>query len=191
MRDGDRGTSLEWLVDSDFRFFPAIEDALFGYVLHPADIATNKALAAAGRREPRDIIDLLDIHTRYLPLGAVTWAASGKDPGFSPEGLIAEIRRNARYLQADYDRLLTEAPIDAASTTRALRAALEEADSFARQMPAGQEGMLFLKDGEPVQPDPAHLDATVAHAGSRKGHWPSVPGIGPGMMQQYRKPDAG
>ena len=50
IRDGDAGTLLEWLVDSAYRFFPAMPDELFGYVLHPADIATNKALAAAGRR---------------------------------------------------------------------------------------------------------------------------------------------
>jgi hypothetical protein len=105
---GDDSTLPEWLVDSAYRFFPAIPDKLFGYVLHPADIATNKALAAAGRREPRDIIDLQEIHQRYLPLGAVVWAACAKDPGLSPEGIIAEIRRNRRHQQADYDRLNIE-----------------------------------------------------------------------------------
>jgi hypothetical protein len=41
-------TRLEWARDSDFRFFPAVADELFGYRLHIADIATNKALAAGG-----------------------------------------------------------------------------------------------------------------------------------------------
>ena len=36
---------LEWVADSAFRFFPAQRDELFGYVLHPADLATNKASA--------------------------------------------------------------------------------------------------------------------------------------------------
>jgi len=40
-------TKLEWLADSDFRFFPAIKDEEFGYVLHIADLAVNKAMAAA------------------------------------------------------------------------------------------------------------------------------------------------
>jgi hypothetical protein len=40
VRDGEDGTVLEWLVDSAYRFFPALRDELFGYVLHPADIAT-------------------------------------------------------------------------------------------------------------------------------------------------------
>jgi len=52
-------TQLEWVADADFRFFPAQPDELFGYVLHPADLATNKASAAADRRVPRDIVDLV------------------------------------------------------------------------------------------------------------------------------------
>jgi hypothetical protein len=32
---GDAGTRLESVVDSDYRFFPTVPDALFGYVLHP------------------------------------------------------------------------------------------------------------------------------------------------------------
>lgn len=51
-------TRLEWVVDSEFRFFPVVRDETFGYVLHPVDIAANKVMAAAGRREVRDIIDL-------------------------------------------------------------------------------------------------------------------------------------
>ena len=59
---GDETTKLEWVVDSDFRFFPAVRDDLFGYVLHPIDLAANKVMAAAGRREPRDIVDVVVIH---------------------------------------------------------------------------------------------------------------------------------
>jgi hypothetical protein len=57
----------------------------------------NKVMAAAGRREFRDIVDLVTVHERILPLGAVIWAAVDKSPGFTPEGLMAEIRRNASY----------------------------------------------------------------------------------------------
>ncbi len=188
IRSDADATLLEWLVDSAYRFFPAVQDELFGYVLHPADIATNKALAAAGRREPRDIVDLLDIHQRYLRLGAVAWAASAKDPGLSPEGIIAEIRRNGRYQQADYDRLSSETPIDAAATARALRTALDEADAFVRAMPAGLEGLLFLSNaGQPVQPDPARVGSYVTHGGQERGHWPSSPEIGRAMMERYHQ----
>src|ERR1017187_8214844 len=44
-------TKLEWVADSDFRFFPTIPDETFGYILHPIDLATNKVAAAYGRRE--------------------------------------------------------------------------------------------------------------------------------------------
>ena len=54
-------TKLEWVVDSDFRFFPTARDETFGYVLHPIDLAANKVGAAYDRREPRDAVDLLTI----------------------------------------------------------------------------------------------------------------------------------
>jgi hypothetical protein len=34
-RSGE-ATKLEWIVDSDSRFFPTTRDQMFGYVLHPA-----------------------------------------------------------------------------------------------------------------------------------------------------------
>jgi hypothetical protein len=178
----DEATRLEWARDSDFRFFPVIRDELFGYRLHVADIATNKALAAAGRREPRDVLDLLYIHERHLPLGAVIWAAVAKDPGYSPESLIGEIRRNARYRADDYTDLALTAPVDAGDVARRLRKALDEAESFVRAIPAGKEGLLFLKDGVPTQPEPDTLASYVEHAGQRRGHWPSSAEMGSAML---------
>lgn len=182
----DQSMKLEWARDSDFRFFPTVPDDVFGYVLHVVDIATNKALAAAGRREPRDVLDLLTIHDRHVPLGAVIWAAVAKDPGFSPEALIAEIRRNARYLQDDYADLDVTEPIDAGAIAKRLRAALAEAETFVRAMPVGKEGLLFLKDGKVAQPDPTNLGDYVEHAGRRRGHWPSSSEIGSAMLDRYR-----
>ncbi len=181
-RDGE-STRLEWVRDSDFRFFPTIGDKLFGYRLHVADIATNKALAAAGRREPRDVLDLLFIHERHLPLGAVIWAAVAKDPGYSPESLIAEIRRNARYRADDYADLDLVEPVDAAEVLRRLRRILAEAEAFVRAMPVGKEGLLYLKDGKPIQPEPQNLASYVEHAGRRRGYWPSSSAIGSAMLQ--------
>jgi hypothetical protein len=158
-----------------------LKDDLFGYRLHIADLATNKALAAAGRR---DVLDLLYIHERHLPIGAVIWAAVAKDAGYSPESLITEIRRNARYLPDDYADLAVTTPIDAGVVSRRLRTVLQEAEAFVRIMPAGREGLLFLKDGEPVQPDPDALDAYAAHGGRRGGYWPSSPEIGSAMVHR-------
>lgn len=184
-----RGESmkLEWVRDSDFRFFPVLQDDLFGYTLHIIDIATNKAMAAAGRRAPRDVLDLLYIHEQHLPLGAVIWAAVEKAPGFTPEGLINEISRNARYRADDYAALMMAEPIDAGKVAQRLRAALEEAEVFVRSMPTGKEGLLFLKDGKPVQPDPEALDSYVEHKGQLRGHWPSSSEISSAMLERYGK----
>jgi hypothetical protein len=182
---GGESTKLEWVRDSDFRFYPAVPDELFGYTLHIADIATNKALAAAGRHVPRDAVDLLYIHERHLSLGMVLWAAVGKDPGYSPESLIAEIRRNARYRADEYEALPMAEPIDAGRVMRQLRAALDEAEEFARAMPAGKEGLLFLKDGQPVQPDPATLEQYAELAGRRHAIWPGSSDIGSAMLEKY------
>lgn len=178
-------TKLEWVVDSDFRFYPAQTDPEFGYVLHPADLATNKIMAAAGRREPRDVVDLVDIHAHILPLGAVAWAAVGRSLGFTPEGLINEVRRLARYRDEDFHRVASEPPVDAGAVLRRLREALEEADAFVRRMPTDKVGLLFLRNGQPVQPDPDHLDDYVTHAGARRGHWPSSPEITHAMLERY------
>jgi hypothetical protein len=38
----DETTKLEWVRDSDFRFYPAVPDELFGYTLHLVDIALHQ-----------------------------------------------------------------------------------------------------------------------------------------------------
>jgi hypothetical protein len=63
----DAGTRLEWVVDSDFRFFPTMPDESFGYMLHPVDLAANKVMAAAGRREVRDRLHTRRTHCRNPP----------------------------------------------------------------------------------------------------------------------------
>lgn len=170
---GSEVTRLEWVVDSDYRFFPAIRDETSGYALHPVDLALNKAIAAAGRREVRDIVDLVTYHENVLPLGAMVWAAVDKSPGFTPEGLLAEIRRNSRYPASDWNSLGTNQPIDPAKVLACLNAAIEEAEAFVARMPTEKAGLLFLENGKVVQPDPEDLDRYETHAGKRRGHWPS------------------
>ena len=129
------------------RYFPTVQDDTFGYVLHPVDLAMNKVMAAAGRRELRDIVDLVTIHETILPLGAVIWAAVEKAPGFTPEGLIEEIRRNANYPAADWRALQSSEPLDPKDITARLRAALAEAAAFVSRMPTAKIGLLFLQAG--------------------------------------------
>jgi hypothetical protein len=182
-------TRMEWVVDSDYRFFPARPDELMGYVLDPVDLAMNKALAAAGRREVRDIVDLVNFHDRILPLGAIVWAAVDKSPGFTPEGLIAEIRRNSHYPAADWKSLVTAEPVDPAFVLTRLRAALDEAEAFVTRMPTAQAGLLFLESGKAVQPDPDRLEHYQTHAGQRRGHWPSSTELSSAMLERNQAKD--
>ena len=183
---GGETTKMEWVADSDFRFFPTIKDDVFGYILHPADLATNKVAAAYGRREPRDIVDLLTIHERILPIGAAVWAATGKAVGFTPEGIINEIRRTAKYQPEDFRRVASDPPVDAVATMRRLREVLEEAETFVLRMPTDKAGLLFLKDGRIVQPDPQRLGEFETHAGQRRGHWPSSVDISAAMLERFK-----
>jgi hypothetical protein len=185
-RAGDT-TKLEWVADSEFRFFPALPDELFGYVLHPIDLATNKAAAAYGRREPRDAVDLLTIHDRILPLGAVVCAAAGKAVGFTPEGILHEIRRNARYTEADFRRVASDPPVDPAATIRRLHEVLADAEAFVTLLPTDKVGLLFLKRGHVVQPDTDRLDEYQTHSGQLRGHWPSSAEIDTAMLERYNK----
>lgn len=186
-REGET-TKLEWVVDSDYRFFPTIKDEMFGYVLHPVDLATNKVAAAYGRREPRDVVDLLTVHERILPLGAVVWASVGKTLGFTPEGIINEIRRTARYTEADFRRVASDPPVDPAATMTRLREVLSEAEAFVTCMPTEKAGLLFLKNGQVVQPDPERLPDYQTHGGQRRGQWPSSAEISTAMLEHYNKP---
>jgi len=186
---GSDSTRLEWLVDSDFRFFPTVRDDTFGYILHSTDLATNKVMAAAGRREVRDLVDLVTVHESILPLGAVVWGAVEKAPGFTREGLIAEIRRNAHYPAADWRALDAAEPIDAREITTRLRKALDDAEEFVARMPTAKMGLLFIEGGQVVQPDPDRLDSYEPHAGQRRGHWPTNSEITSAMLTRlYNKP---
>jgi len=184
---GDERTHLEWVADSDFRFFPTVPDPLFGYMLHPVDLATNKAMAAAGRQKPADAVDLLAIHERILSLGAVIWATVDKAPGYTPEGLIAEIRRNAmRIREEDLRAVRVEQPMAFQEFHAGLRTILVEAEAFVVRMPTDKAGLLFLRAGRIVQPDPERLGQYDTHACQRRGHWPSNTEITTAMLERYR-----
>jgi hypothetical protein len=121
-------------------------------------------------------------------LGAIVWAAIVVAPGFTPEGLLAELRRNARFTSEDFLRLRADPPIDGASVAASLRQAINEAEQFVAAMPTERTGQLFLKDGVPVQPDPARLENYVVHEPQRRGHWPSASDITSAMLARLQQP---
>jgi hypothetical protein len=182
---GDR-IRLEWVQDSAFRFFPAQPDELFGYVLHPVDLATNKAAAAADRREPRDIVDLVTIHESILPLGAVICAAVGRFPGQSPEEMLSEVTRHSRFTVEDFRALATDTPIDVPALYHRIRTMLQDAQEFVSRIPSDAVGFVFLEAGRPVQPDVQRLAMYQRHAGASGGVWPSSPEIAAAMLEHYQ-----
>jgi hypothetical protein len=177
---------LEWVADSAFRFFPAQRDDLFGYVLHPVDLATNKAAAAADRREPRDIVDLVTIHENILPLGAVICAAVGRFPGQSPEEMLSDITRHSRFTAEEFGLLATATPLDVAGLHRRIRSMIDDAEQFIRRIPSDAVGFVFLKGETPVQPDVEDLETYERHAGAPGGVWPSSTEISSAMLERYK-----
>ena len=174
---GRQQLKVEWAQDSAFRFFPVLQDAFCGYRLHDADAATNKMLALAGRSEVRDFVDVMHLHETYLSLGALAWAACGKDPGFTPEFLLEQAGRHTAYTQADMGRLNLQNPIDPGVLKRKWLAAMEEARNLINLLPPGEIGCLFIGPNQtPVTPNPASIDfrPLIRHHGSVRGAWPTV-----------------
>lgn len=181
---GSRGDRLavQWVRDSAFRFFPLLEDELFGLVLHPFDLATNKVLALVGRLEPRDWVDTVVSHECLQPLGYLMWAACGKDPGFGPSALLAEARRTGRYAQVELDELAFDVEVpDAAALGRRWHQYLSEAQQIIELLPSAEVGQAVLStSGGLFRGEPAQLGAELAasriqfHRGSIRGVWPVI-----------------
>ena len=185
---GVDATRLEWVVDSEFRFFPVVPDPEFGFLLHPLDLAANKVLAAAGRFEARDAVDVLWVDKHIQPLGALAWAACEKDPGWMPEGILTEIKFKSRYQDYQLADLQLDQAITAAELNNRLRAVVARAESLVAAIPRDLPYAALLRpDGSLAQPDPGRpetLEGLVVHHGSRKGAWPSSPEIGSVMLRE-------
>jgi hypothetical protein len=179
---GSDSTRIDWAHDSSWRFMPPVEVEGGGYLLHDIDLAINKVLALAGRDEPRDYVDILYVHERILALGAVCWAAAGKDPGFTPHSLIDLLKRRGRPRQEELDRLHLVEPLDVVSAKERWLAALEEAESFVEQRPASELGCLYYSAARNafIVPEPgrdlAEQGITV-HFGSPGGVLPLPSGV--------------
>jgi hypothetical protein len=184
--DENEATRLDWAVDSDYRFYPAQRDERFGFALHPVDLATNKLLAAEGRNEVRDAIDLMTVGDGILPLGANAWASAAKSPGRTPDSLIEGFRARARFADAHISQERLSRPIAAADLNDWIRGACDEAREWLRTVPARFEFGLFLDDrGHPGAPDFTGSGAAGwhIHAGSRGGAWPSSAEISGEMLR--------
>lgn len=167
---GDQVLKVDWAHEAAWHFFAPIEDDRFGYRLHWADAATNKVLAFASRREPRDVYDVLQWHEKRLHLGALIWAASGKDAGLPPGLILEEIRRNARISPQDLAMLDVDGGLDPAELGRKFREAVREAETLVASLPPETAGSLFLDDqGQPTVPDPEDEETMARPLAPREG----------------------
>lgn len=163
-KDG-ASTKIEWAHDSAWRFMPAVRDDRVGYRLHPIDIAVNKLLALVGRDEPRDFLDIMYVDAELLPLGALCWAAAGKDPGFTPDALLELLRRRGRYRSEDFQRLRLTEKVDLAKLKARWLQMLSEAETFIRSRPPDELGCLYWSrsDGQFVAPSEPSPDVVPHH----------------------------
>lgn len=143
VRKGSGATKVEWVHDTAWRFLPPVPDPIAGYVLQPIDLAVNKLLALVGREEPRDFLDVIYAHQSVLSLGALCWAAAGKDPGFTPPFLLSLLRRRGRYRSEDFARLHLREQPDLVALKRVWLEALEQAEAFILARPPEEVGCLY------------------------------------------------
>ena len=174
-KDGE-ATKIEWSHDSAWRFLPTLRHREYGYQLHPIDLAINKVLALVGRNEARDFVDTLHVNENVLSLGALCWAAAGKDPGFTPLSLIELLRRRGKYQPEDFDRLMLVEPVDLPAMKRKWMAALDSAEAFIRSRPAEEIGCLYYSTGEKrfVEPGEDAPEDLVPHYGGPGGVLPLI-----------------
>jgi hypothetical protein len=168
---------LKWSHDSAFRFFPVQADAEFGYCLHPADLATNKALALAARSEIRDFFDMVYLHKSYLNLGAICWAACGKDEGFTPRSLLDFGKRHMKFREEDMAGVDLTSPVSLIDLKESWLKAVEAAEALIARLPLAEVGCLYLDSSfSPVSPDPAspNFASLIRHYGSVRGAWPVI-----------------
>lgn len=173
-------TSIEWAHDSAWRFLPPIKNEIVGYQLHPIDLAINKLLALAGRDEARDFLDILMIDRDVLPLGALCWAAVGKDPGFSPRSLLELLKRRGKYQPEDFKRLRLSEEVDLVDLKSQWLEAIARAEQFIDAQDPTEIGCLFYDQvrEEFIAPAPEErrdqATTVVPHFGRPGGVLPNV-----------------
>jgi hypothetical protein len=142
-------------------------------VLNPIDLAINKLLALIGRDEPRDYLDIHEA-MRTLPLGALCWAAAGKDPGYSPAMILGLLRRRGKYRPEDFARLDLVEPVNLAQLKERWLTALDDAERFFATRNPDEVGCLYFSGAQNRFVQPEHGDHVIPHYGRPGGVLPIV-----------------
>jgi hypothetical protein len=127
-RDG-ASTIIDWSHESAWRFLPLVTLPTGGVVLHPIDLAINKLVALANRREPRDLVDVIFADLHVLPFPALVWAVVEKNPGLNPASYL-ELFRRRTLTPEDAAYLRFAGPYNVDEAARHFRRMVAEADAF-------------------------------------------------------------
>lgn len=181
--DGNDKTDLQWVLDSAYRFFPLIEDELLGLTLHPFDLATNKLLALAGRRVPRDWVDTITCSEDIQPLGLLAWAANGKDIGLTPL-YILEMAMRTHYSEEEFAvAIANHADYSVSDLSAKWHEMIWKARETVRLLPVDHVGEAVMnKDGTLFNGTDGELVAALKagsvefHKGRIGGAWPRIIG---------------
>lgn len=179
--DGQETTDIQWVRDSAYRFFPLVVDDLLGLTMHPFDLATNKLLALAGRRVPRDWVDMISCVETLQPLAYLAWAANGKDAGLTPN-FILDMCSRTTYVQRELDLVVrSETPLNAADLSRRWHEEIGRARETVKLLPAEEVGKVVMtRDGELFKGSDEDLRQAlgsgeiVFHPGELGGAWPTI-----------------
>lgn len=174
---GEERLRVDWAHDSNWRFFEPVNLDGVGWVLHPVDWAVNKVLALAGRDEPRDLLDALYLHQTVLSIGALAWAAVGKDPGYNPLMLIDMLSRRGKLRQEDLDTLDLAIGQDLETLRREWVQALDEARLWIASRPVEEAGCLYADPKSGLLFAPSAGDDVAIIRGQPGGVIPRIHGI--------------
>lgn len=143
IQDASDSLLIDWARDSIWRFLEPVPLENIGWVLHPVDLAINKVHALAGRDEARDFLDTIFLHENVLPLGALIWAAAGKDPGLNPRMLLGLLQRKGHVPTEELKRLDLSEEIDFPALHHIWKQALADARLWIDQRPPDETGCLY------------------------------------------------
>lgn len=126
---GSDATIIDWAHESAWRFLPLVRVDGGGLMLHPIDLAINKLVALANRREPRDLVDAIYADQHILPFPALVWAVVDKNPGLNPASYLEQFRRRTLTPEdAAYLRLVGSYSVEEAA--QRFRGMVEATDRF-------------------------------------------------------------
>lgn len=131
--------------------FSPISDEDFGFRLHFADLAVNKLLACAGRKEARDFADLWMIDQFAMPLWRLANAAPGKDGRWSPFSIVERLSANMCFTKNDFEENVhSMIEFDHRTAMWELMGSIDVARERLPDIPDCRFGKLEVLDGEAV-----------------------------------------